>query len=317
MRKAVTGETHRLDWVAPGPLTTAPSANFKEEGQTSIIYLTQTRADISVSAIAADRRTLTVASQASGLQADQARAFLITAGDSIYPVVLTRLVGTTAILAEPLPREIDLGTNATLTFALWYGTVPSWVTATSATYAMEVIYSIDRGQGAETRVDRDLFKVTPRPFSTGLDHEALVGMFPQLADMIPRRQSDLEPQISAALDEVVLALRDHLKDVELTEDEVFNGHAFKNAHAYATAARVYESALQLDTASAMRERYQEMLKLALRLVAIDKDGDGIVDEGDLDNAQTGGSARDLRASWSTYTRNAHDTFFTPSRGMRH
>ena len=59
MRKAVTGETHRLDWMAPGPLTTAPSANFKEEGQTSIIYLTQTRADISVSAIAADRRTLT------------------------------------------------------------------------------------------------------------------------------------------------------------------------------------------------------------------------------------------------------------------
>ena len=39
MRKAVTGETHRLDWMAPGPLTTAPSANFKEEGQTSIIYL--------------------------------------------------------------------------------------------------------------------------------------------------------------------------------------------------------------------------------------------------------------------------------------
>jgi hypothetical protein len=142
-------------------------------------------------------------------------------------------------------------------------------------------------------------------------------MFPQLADMIPRRQSDLEPQIGAALEEVVLALRDHLKDVELTEDEVFNGHAFKNAHAYATAARVYESALQLDTATAMRERYQEMLKLALRLVAIDKDGDGIVDEGDLDNAQTGGSARDLRASWATYTKSANDTFFSPSRGMRH
>jgi hypothetical protein len=105
MRKAVTGETHRLEWQAPGPLTAAPTATWREEGQASIIYLTQTRADISVSAIAADRRTLTVASQASGLQADQARAFLITAGDSIYPVVLTRFVGTTAILAEPLPSR--------------------------------------------------------------------------------------------------------------------------------------------------------------------------------------------------------------------
>jgi hypothetical protein len=94
-------------------------------------------------------------------------------------------------------------------------------------------------------------------------------------------------------------------------------HAFKNAHAYATAARIYESALQLDTASAMRERYQEMLKLALRLVAIDKDGDGIVDEGDLDNAQTGGSARDLRASWSTYTQELQRHLLHSLRGMRH
>lgn len=317
MRKAVTGESHRFEWMAPGPLTTEPAAYFKEEGQTSIIYLSQTRASVSVSAIAADRRTLTIENQATGLQADQTRAFLLTAGDSLYPVQLTRLIGTTAILAEPLPREIDLGTEASLEFALWFGTVPSWVTATSATYALEVHYSIDKGQGAENRVERDLFKVTPRPFSTTLDHEALVGMFPQLADMIPRRQSDLSPQISAALDEVVLALRDHLKDRALTEDEVFNGEAFRNAHAYATAARVYEAALQLDTANALRERYQETLTLALRLVAIDKDGDGIVDEGDLDNAQVGGSARDFRASWASYVKSSNDSFFTPTRGMRH
>lgn len=317
MRKAVTGETHRLDWQAPGPLTAAPTATWREEGQASIIYLTQTRAAVSVSAIAADRRTLTVSNQATGLQADQARAFLVTAGDSIYPVTLTRLVGTTAILAEPLPREIDLGASALLEFAMWYGTVPSWVTDTSATYPMEITYSIDRGQGAEVLVQRDLFKVTPRPFATGLDHESLVAMMPQLADMVPRRQSDFSSQIAAALDEVVLALRDHLKDLGLTEDEVFNGGAFMNAHAYATAVRIYEAALQLDTADRLRVRYEELLKLALRLVAIDKDGDGIVDEGDLDNAQIGGSARDLRASFATYTKSANDTFFSPARGMRH
>lgn len=317
MRKAVTGETHRVEWQAPGPLTGVPTAAWREEGQTSIINLTQTRADVSVSAIAADRRTLTVANQVTGLQADQARAFLVTAGDSIYPVTLTRLVGTTAILAEPLPREIDLGAAALLSFALWYGTVPSWVTASSATYPMEITYSIDRGQGTEVLVQRDLFKVTPRPFATGLDHDALVGMMPQLADMVPRRQSDFSTQIAAALDEVVLALRDHLKDLDLTEDEVFNGGAFMNAHAYATAVRIYEAALQLDTADRLRVRYEELLKLALRLVAIDKDGDGIVDDGDLDNAQIGGSARDLRASWKTYTKSPNDTFFSPARGMRH
>ena len=317
MRKAVTGQTYLLEWLAPGPLTEPPMATFKEEGQSSVIFLTQTRADVTVSAIAADRRTLTVNSQATGLQADQAKAFLETAGDSIYPVIVTRMVGTTAILAEPLPREIDLSSSATLSFAMWYGEVPSWVTNSSGYYPMEVAYSRDIGQGLEERLDRDLLKVTPRPFTTGLDHDALVGTFPQLADMIPRRQTSFATQISAALEEVSLTLRDHLKDKALTEDEVFNGSSFMLAHAYCTAARIYEAALQFDTATAMRDRCTELMNLALRLVAIDKDGDGIVDEGDLDNAQKGGSARDLRASFATYVKSSNDSFFTPSRGMRH
>jgi len=317
MRKAVTGQTYLLEWLAPGPLTEPPMATFKEEGQSSVIFLTQTRADVTVSAIAADRRTLTVNSQATGLQADQAKAFLETAGDSIYPVIVTRMVGTTAILAEPLPREIDLSSSATLSFAMWYGEVPSWVTNSSGYYPMEVAYSRDIGQGLEERLDRDLLKVTPRPFTTGLDHDALVGTFPQLADMIPRRQTSFATQISAALEEVSLTLRDHLKDKALTEDEVFNGSSFMLAHAYCTAARIYEAALQFDTATAMRDRCSELMNLALRLVAIDKDGDGIVDEGDLDNAQKGGSARDLRASFATYTKSSNDSFFSPSRGMRH
>ena len=317
MRKAVTGQTYLLEWLAPGPLTEPPMATFKEEGQSSVIFLTQTRADVTVSAIAADRRTLTVNSQATGLQADQTKAFLETAGDSIYPVIVTRMVGTTAILAEPLPREIDLSSSATLSFAMWYGEVPSWVTNSSGYYPMEVAYSRDIGQGIEERLDRDLLKVTPRPFTTGLDHDALVGTFPQLADMIPRRQTSFATQISAALEEVSLTLRDHLKDKALTEDEVFNGSSFMLAHAYCTAARIYEAALQFDTATAMRDRCTELMNLALRLVAIDKDGDGIVDEGDLDNAQKGGSARDLRASFATYVKSSNDSFFTPSRGMRH
>lgn len=317
MRKAVTGQTYLLEWLAPGPLTTAPSVAFKEEGQTSVVFLTQTRTAASVSAIAADRRTLTVDSQATGLQADQTKAFLVTAGDSIYPVIVTRMVGTTAILAEPLPREIDLSSAAMLDFAMWYGNAPSWVTDSSGYYPIEITYTRDIGQGAEERLERDLLKVTPRPFSTGLDHDGLVGTFPQLADMIPRRQTSFASQIVASLEEISLTLRDHLKDKALTEDEVFNGSSFMLAHAYCTAARVYEAALQFDTATAMRDRCTELMNLALRLVAIDKDGDGIVDEGDLDNAQTGGSARDVRASFATYVKSPNDSFFTPSRGMRH
>jgi hypothetical protein len=271
-----------------------------------------------VSAIANDRRTLTVDSQATALQADQLKAYLVTDGDSIYSVTVVRMVGTTAILAEPLPREIDMSASAQLVFGMHYGTIPSTITNTSGYYPIQVSYTLDLGQQTQTKLEKGLLKVTPRPFDTGLSHDELVGQFPQLADMLPRRQSSFETQIEAALAEVVLVVRDHLKDEpEVTEDEVFNAGSFLNAHAYCTAARVYEMVNQLDNANLMRQRCQELMDISLRSLALDRDGDNVVDDNELDVAKKGGSARDLRASWSSYSKTAYDATFTPTRGMRH
>jgi hypothetical protein len=136
--------------------------------------------------------------------------------------------------------------------------------------------------------------------------------------MLPRRQSSFQAQIEAALAEVVLVVRDHLKDEpEVTEDEVFNAGSFLNAHAYCTAARVYEMVNQLDNANLMRQRCQELMDISLRSLALDRDGDNVVDDTELDVAKKGGSARDLRASWSSYSKTAYDATFTPTRGMRH
>jgi len=287
-------------------------------GSSSPVTLTQTRANATVSAIANDRRTLTVDSQATALQADQLKAYLVTDGDSIYSVTVVRMVGTTAILAEPLPREIDMSASAQLVFGMHYGTIPSTITNTSGYYPIQVSYTLDLGQQTQTKLEKGLLKVTPRPFDTGLSHDELVGQFPQLADMLPRRQSSFETQIEAALAEVVLVVRDHLKDEpEVTEDEVFNAGSFLNAHAYCTAARVYEMVNQLDNANLMRQRCQELMDISLRSLALDRDGDNVVDDNELDVAKKGGSARDLRASWSSYSKTAYDATFTPTRGMRH
>jgi hypothetical protein len=287
-------------------------------GSSSPVTLTQTRANATVSAIANDRRTLTVDSQATALQADQLKAYLVTDGDSIYSVTVVRMVGTTAILAEPLPREVDMSETAELVFGMHYGTIPSVITNTSGYYPIQVSYTLDMGQQTQTKLEKGLLKVTPRPFDTGLSHDELVGQFPQLADMLPRRQSSFETQIEAALAEVVLVVRDHLKDEpEVTEDEVFNAGSFLNAHAYCTAARVYEMVNQLDNANLMRQRCQELMDISLRSLALDRDGDNVVDDNELDVAKKGGSARDLRASWSSYNKTAYDATFTPTRGMRH
>ena len=136
--------------------------------------------------------------------------------------------------------------------------------------------------------------------------------------MIPRRQSDFQPQIKASLDEIALMIRNVISsNDDITEDEVFNAESFKLAHAYCTASRVYELSLQLDVAEAMRTRCQELLDSALGSVALDLDGDGIVDSGEESISRNGGSPSDFRASWRSYSKNSYDAFFTPKRGMGH
>lgn len=314
MIKSITGQSLTFEWIAPGPINSASLTL----GSLPSFSLTQSRGDATVSAIANDRRTLTVDAQATALQADQVKAYLVTEGDCIYSVSVVRMIGTTAILAEPLPREIDLSENATLVFAMWYATVTNDVTDNSGYYPWQVRYTLDLGQNTEVKIAKGLLKITPRPFDTGLSHDDLVGQFPQLADMIPRRQSSFDAQIKASLDEIVLVIRDHLKDeTDVTEDEIFNAESFANAHAYCTAARIYESVNQLDTANVMRERCMQLLDISLRSLALDRDGDNVVDENEIDIAKKGGSARDLRASFSSYQKTAYDDTFNPTRGMRH
>jgi hypothetical protein len=315
MRKAVLNKDYLFEWNAPTPINGTPTFTINS----NTLNLSQSRSSATVSAIANDRRTLTVDSQVTGLQNDQIKAFLITNGDTFYSVTVVRVVGTTAILAESLPREIDLSTSATLEFALWTYTLLSSdpILTTANTYPYQVDFVSDVGANTAPQQEKGLIKSTPRPFETGLSHDDLVATFAQLADMIPRRQSDFNQQIAAAQDEIILEVRDVVLAEDATEDEVFNPESFKLAHAYCTAAMIYEQNLQLDVADAMRTRCHDLMQKAFRTLALDLDGDGVVDEGELDRRETGGKQTDFRASWKNYTRSSNDSFFTATRGMRH
>lgn len=319
MRKAITGQNYLFEYNAPTPLSTAPTLVVKGGSSAFSETMTQSRTDLTVNSIATDRRTLTLSASAVSLHRDQAKGFLVTDGDTWFSVTISRVVGTTAILAEPLPREIDLSTSATLVFSMYYVTVTSSaVTALSGYYPYELSYSADLGSQNHVKLEKGIIKATPRPFDTGLDHDEFVATFANLADMIPRRQSDFQPQIKASLDEIALMIRNVISsNDDITEDEVFNAESFKLAHAYCTASRVYELSLQLDVAEAMRTRCQELLDSALGSVALDLDGDGIVDSGEESISRNGGSPSDFRASWRSYSKNSYDAFFTPRRGMRH
>ena len=315
MRKAVLNKSHTFEWIAPFPVQGTPTLLLD-----SISYtLTQNRTSATVSAIASDRRTLTVDNQATGLERNQMKAFLITNGDTYYQVSVVRVVGTTAILSEPLPREIDLSTNATLEFSLWSVVLANTIAVltTANTYPFQIDYIADLGSNTQNKVEKGLLKSVNRPFNTGLSHDDLINFISPLADMIPRRQSDFAPQIKAAQDELILVIRDVVLADDATEDEVFNPEQFKLAHAYCTAAMIYEQNLQLDVANEMRSRCKDLLDIALRSLALDVDGDGVIDEGELDRRETGGKKTDFRASWKSYERTSNDSFFTATRGMRH
>jgi hypothetical protein len=316
MKKAVTNKDYVFTWNSPAPISGTPTVTFKALS-TVTSNLVHSRANISVSAIANDRRTLTITSSTS-LERDQVLAFLKSDGDTWYSVKVVRIVGTTAILAEPLPREIDLSSAASLEFSTWYVTAAAGdVTSVSGVYQYEINYTVDLGQNTQNRLDKGVIKVTPRPFNTGLDHESLVNRFASLADLVPRRQSDFSPQIKAALDELSLILRNRLIDSNVTEDEIFNATDFELCHAYCSAARIYEMNLQLDATEAMRARCMELLDLALRTVDLDLNGDGILDDGEINLEKSGGKSTDFRASWRTYNKTERDKSFTPARAMRH
>lgn len=318
MRKAITGQAYLFEWNSPAPLSEAPTLTVTGGALAFSSAMTQSRANVTVSAIASDRRTLTLSGSTDALNRDQEKGYLVTNGDTYFSVTISRVVGTSAILAEPLPREIDLSTSATLVFSMYYATVTSAaVTGVSGYYAYSIAYSADEGSQNHSKIDKGTLKATPKPFNTGLDHDEFVETFANLADMIPRRQSDFSAQIKASLDEIGLMIRNHLSADDLTEDEVFNAESFKQAHAYCAAARVYELALQLDVAAAMRTRCEELLDSALSSVTLDIDGDGVIDSNEENLSKVGGSARDFRASWSSFNKNKYDEFFTPKRGMRH
>jgi len=314
MRKSITSNDYRFIWSPQVPITGNASLVIDTDSGISET-LTRFASDLSVTAIASDRRTLTLDSTPATYYREQQNAFLITDRDTYYSVVVSRLGGTTAVLAEPLSRDIDLTSSATLQLATSYVDIAGASLATSGLYPYRVSYT--ELNMSQPKQEKGILKVTPRPFNTGLDHNELVNTFSNLADMVPRRQGDFEAQIKAAEHEIILAIRDHLNNDDITEDEVFNPESFKLAHKYCSAAIIYELIRDFDASSNMRDRCRELLDSALRSIALDLDGDGVIDPNEEDLRRSGGSASDFRASWRNYSKTANDSFFNPVRGMKH
>ena len=300
--KAAQNKDYLFRWSAPFPLNGSPSlAYVLPDGTTrGPSSMTVAHADVTVTALGADRRTLTLSaseSAASLVGVGPGRAWLITAEDGYLGVTILRVDGTTAILGDVLPRGLALTTSATLSWARWEATIPAADTATRGLINTTVAYVTAEAPTNRFKIQKGTVEVVRRPFDSGLTHSSLVSAMPQLADMVPRRQQDLSPQVEAALEELRLYVRDDLL-ADQTEDDIFNPEVFLEAHRYLAAARVYEMVAQLDVAEKMRERALALFDRAMRQLTLDTDDDGIIDSDEINLRRAGGKVTDARGTFS-------------------
>jgi hypothetical protein len=302
MIKAAQNKDFVFQWESPYPLASTPTLAYTLPNGTtrSASNMTSVHASLSVTAIGSDRRTLTLSASASAsgrIGARSGRAFLSTDEDGLFLVTVDRIDGTTAILADLVPRGLALTSSASLVWAGYEFTIPSADTATRGMIAWTVNYTSDEDPNDRSLLASNVIEVVRRPFDTGLTHSDLVAKMPQLGDMIPRRQQDLSEQIAAALEELVLYIRDDLLE-DQTEDDIFNQHIFIEAHRYLSASRVYEMTAQLDIAERMSSRAMTLFQKAMRQLTIDTDDDGLIDSDEINLRRTGGKVSDARGPFS-------------------
>ena len=313
-------------WVAPVPLTGTPTITFKMTAGDQSPALSVLHASATVTAIGNNRSELTISPAVlnfSGTSGEWGNAWLETASDSAYPVLVTRITGTTAHLAEPLPRGIDLSSTASLEWATWYCTPGAAITGTLGAYAWQVSYTARYSADTPSSSGQDdgLISIVRRPFNAGLNHYDLCALIPSIADMVPRRQQDFSPQISAAEDEVAMMVRERVGVDGYTEDDLFNAHIFSKVAAYLAAGIIYDGVGQFDSAQQFRDRADVEFDRVARSVVLDGNRDGdlglVINLAEARQAIEGGRKTDIRGNQASRSPTAYEQTFTPTRGMRH
>jgi len=320
--KAILGQDY--EFVVNLPVVSGPSNPILKvkglNGLDASIALTQERSSLSIVSISTDRKTLTLSAAASALKPLQRNAFITTDADTYYPVVLTRIKDTTAILAEALPKDVEIGLTgqAGLAFAAYKTVLASNpYTSSARTLALTVEYTEGSGSGDTIKKTiQSSLKVVAKPFSTGLAHNQMLDNFPNLAEIMSRRQTDLNVFIDGGESDLLLIVRDALVSKNCTEDEIFNAEIFLQPQMYFAIARVYDYLGQLETADKMRQRAEALTDAALKVVSLDLDGDGIIDPEEVLVPAKGGKPTDLQGNFYGRTISEYESQFVPRRGMR-
>lgn len=258
-------------------------------GPTSDSSMTRLFEPVAVTAASGSTLTLqTALTSAVGLSYDLGYAWLRTVRDGARAVKIVRVAGTTVHLADLLTSSVDVAGGATLESAIWYvaltssetGAPTQTVTGNRPT-AWSVTWNAQPGANAPARpqVAAGTLTVVRRVFDTGLDTSTLVADFPELSRATPPGQTDLAPQIRAALAEVGMAVRQHVLGLPQlrgfgSEHDV-DGSMLVAAHAALACSRVVGIS-NPARAALLAEEGRRLLKAGLACLWVDLNRDGEV-----------------------------------------
>ena len=236
-----------------GTLVSGPSVTIDWPAGSQTYPLAPARQVDTVTAISADRRTLTATWGLSGspttaISGDQPGAVVLSSrgliGASLRVVRIVSDDGITGTLelAEPVPHPVALGVNpAILHWLQWQTTIPALDIGSTPrrnirwTIDYETIDAFNTEPLAYAR-DRDILHIVAMEFATGLGDAELLGYVPDLRAR-PVGQGSWKMQRDAALDELIGHIR---KRIAPRVEDVLPGRNYSRAHAYLAAALILD-----------------------------------------------------------------------------
>lgn len=334
--KATIGAAFRFVWRAPGYVVPADQAVANQlalsvrysAGAAAVTLSPLVEAASTITACSGRVLTAQAAPSAATAVGDDGAAWFKSDETGIIPVRVMVVSGSSITLAD-VPRSLPTApTNGRLVWATWTGSVSDHAAERAVPWT--VTYKPIVSGALTTRKAEGLISWVRQPFSTGLTHDLLCSMRPDLSANVPDREQGHGPLIQASEAELVALIRALWRERGLWEDSIVGQpEGLREVHADLAAAR-YHDETKPARAEVLRsralgavnpetgERQGGMLALVLRSVAVDTDGDGVVD--DARDRATGPRSSDSSvrlADAPVNTREHPGAPFGFSIGMRH
>lgn len=303
--KGVSGQ--QFKWRAPAPLDPTGVVSATWDGGVQPLAVVQSAIVIDTDATDGRKVTASTPSElddfAGMVGTPWGEAFVLSNEGGYHPVVVHHIEGATIWLADPwttTPQAV----SATLQWRWYVGTISDARVASVArgipwtVEYPEVIGAVDGVLTSTYRKAHGLAHVVHKPFATGVTDADVLAILPQSTATPHRRQQNYGPQIKMAHTRLVIRLRNLLASRQLDEHDLHAPEELRLAHATLAAAAVLDQqapeAAERFRAEVLGEknpnsgrRVGGMLSELVTSIALDKDRDGEVDDGEKTAALSG------------------------------